>query len=209
MSIARFAAMSIHEKSVLSRGFKQIAGIDEAGRGPLAGPVVAAACILPQKAFFANLNDSKQLSAKQRDVLYSLLTQTDGVIYGIGQASVLEIEERNILQATFLAMQRAVQNLPSPPDFILIDGNQAPSFSIPCKTLVKGDALSVSIAAASVIAKVFRDRLMRELDLKWPMYGFGKHKGYGTEEHIEAIKKWGPCPDHRKTFDPIKTLEQV
>ncbi len=204
MSISRFALMSLHEQRLLSKGFVKIAGVDEAGRGPLAGPVVAAACILPQNAFFANLNDSKQVSEKQRERLFKELTETDGVIYGIGEASALEIDQINILRATFLAMQRAVQALSISPDYLLIDGNRAPHFKIPTETIVKGDSLSISIAAASIIAKVYRDKLMEELDQKWPMYGFSKHKGYGTKEHIESIKKWGPCPDHRQTFAPIR-----
>jgi ribonuclease HII len=201
--------MSVHENRILSQGFKYIAGVDEAGRGPLAGPVIAAACILPPKTVFANLNDSKQVSPKQRDILYRELTSAKGVLFGIGEASVLEINEINILQATFLAMQRAVEALPSPPDYLLIDGNRAPYFTMQKETLVQGDSLSVSIAAASILAKVFRDRLMEKMDEKWPMYGFGKHKGYGTKEHIEAIQKWGPCPDHRMTFAPLRDYPRI
>ena len=204
MSRARFASMSIHEKRIFAQGFKKIAGIDEAGRGPLAGPVIAAACILPPQAYFKHLNDSKQVSPAQRETLYEQLTRAKDVAFGIGQASVLEIEQINILQATLLAMQRAVQALPIVPDYLLIDGNRSPYFNIRKETLVKGDTLSVSIAAASILAKVFRDRLMEEMGKKWPNYGFAKHKGYGTKEHIEAIQKWGPCPDHRMTFAPVK-----
>jgi ribonuclease HII len=200
----RYILMSLHENRLLSKGFKNIAGVDEAGRGPLAGPVVASACILPEKSFFANLNDSKQVSEKNRERLYKQLTETDGVIYGIGEASAAEIDQINILQATFLAMKRAIQALSISADYLLIDGNRAPNFGIPSETIVKGDSLSISIAAASIIAKVYRDELMMKLDQKWPMYGFSKHKGYGTKEHIESIKKWGPCPDHRQTFAPIK-----
>lgn len=205
MTLNRFSAMSVHENRIQSQGYKRIAGIDEAGRGPLAGPVIAAACILPKDAYFKNLNDSKKLSFKQRESLYKQLTETKDIAYGMGQASVLEIDQYNILQATFLAMQRAVLALPLIPDYLLIDGNRSPYFNIPKETLVKGDSLSISIAAASILAKVLRDQLMDELDRKWPEYGFKKHKGYGTEEHIKAIKKWGPCPDHRMTFDPIKS----
>jgi len=200
----RFQTMSIYENKLKQKGFINIAGIDEAGRGPLAGPVVAAACILPKDAVFLSLNDSKQLSEKQRESLFIQITETVGIQFGIGEASVDEIDRCNILQATFLAMQRAVNALSSPPDYLLIDGNLSPLFEIPKQTIIKGDSLSVSIAAASVLAKVFRDRLMKEMDQKWPNYGFKQHKGYGTSKHLEAIEKWGPCPIHRKTFDPIK-----
>lgn len=205
MSRARFSTMSIHEKRIYAQGFQKIAGIDEAGRGPLAGPVVAAACILPRGTYFANLNDSKQVSPEQREILYKKLNEAKGVLFGIGEASVLEIDQMNILQATFLAMQRAVQALPSPPDYLLIDGNLSPYFNIQKETLVEGDSLSISIAAASILAKVFRDRLMEKMDEAWPMYGFKKHKGYGTKEHMEALEKWGPCPHHRMTFNPLKS----
>lgn len=197
--------MSHHEKRIYAQGFQNIAGIDEAGRGPLAGPVVAAACILPRGVYFANLNDSKQVSPEQREILFKKLNGTKGVLFGIGEASVLEIDQMNILQATFLAMQRAVQALPSPPDYLLIDGNQSPYFNIQKETLVEGDSLSISIAAASILAKVFRDRLMEKMDETWPMYGFKRHKGYGTKEHMEALKKWGPCPHHRMTFNPLRS----
>lgn len=209
MSRARFNAMSLHEKRIFSLGFQKIAGIDEAGRGPLAGPVIAAACILPQGKYFAHLNDSKQVSPAQREILYQKLRETKGVLFGIGEASVSEIDRINILQATFLAMQRAVEALPCPPDYLLIDGNRSPYFNIQKETIIAGDAASISIAAASILAKVFRDRLMEKMDEIWPMYGFKKHKGYGTREHIEAIKKWGPCPNHRMTFDPLKNLDKI
>jgi ribonuclease HII len=194
----RFESMSIHEKRLRTRGIQKIGGIDEAGRGPLAGPVVAAACILPEDAFFPTLNDSKKLSSLVREDLYEKLTSDPRIFYGIGEASVEEIDELNILQATLLAMQRAVQKLPVTPDYLLIDGNISPLFEIPRETIIKGDGLSVSIAAASVLAKVFRDRLMEQMDKKWPEYGFKKHKGYGTAAHRDAIREWGACPIHRK-----------
>ncbi len=200
MSLSRFIAMSVHENRLFEQGFLKVAGIDEAGRGPLAGPVVAAACILTRGVVFRSLNDSKQLSPEQRESLYRKLSKTKGVEFGLGLASVEEIDQHNIFQANFLAMQRAVQNLPTPPEYLLIDGNLCPYFTIPKEALVKGDCRSISIAAASIIAKVSRDKIMEELDLKWPEYGFRKHKGYATKQHLAAIEKWGPCPIHRKTF---------
>ena len=200
------AYRSQHEKRLRKQGFLQIAGIDEAGRGPLAGSVIAAACILPDEAYFESINDSKQLTPEEREYLYELLLQTEGIVFGVGEATCLEVDQHNILQATLLAMQRAVHALKTLPDYLLIDGNQSPQFKIPLETLVKGDSRSISIAAASIIAKVTRDRMMIELDKKWPEYGFKRHKGYATPEHLEAIEKWGPCLIHRETFDPIKSL---
>lgn len=204
MAKSRIAKMSILENQLTQDGHQRIAGIDEAGRGPLAGPVYAAACILPRGVIFRGLNDSKQLSPDQRDSLFQKLMKTEGVFFGVGIATSTEIDQINILQATLLSMQRAVQALPTVPDYLLIDGNKAPRFDIPYETIVDGDCLSISIAAASVIAKVLRDRHMRELDQKWPQYGFSKHKGYGTKDHIEALKKWGPCPEHRMSFQPVR-----
>jgi ribonuclease HII len=207
--LSRLDAMSVWEKKLKADGFLRVAGVDEAGRGPLAGPVVAAACILPEGALFENLNDSKQLSADQRETLFAKIVAFPGIQFGIGKASVGEIDRYNILKATFLAMRRAVAELATAPDFLLIDGNRTPSFEVPTEAVVEGDAKSISIAAASVLAKVTRDRLMVELDAKWPQYGFKRHKGYGTAQHLEAIRVHGPCPIHRKTFDPIKSYFQV
>ncbi len=195
---------SLFEERLASKGFKAIAGIDEAGRGPLAGPVVAASCILPPGIAFDSLNDSKKLTPKQRELLFEQLKNTPGVIFGVGKASAKEIDEINILQATFLAMQRAVDAMEQVPDYLLIDGNRSPLFSTPRETIIGGDALSVSIAAASIIAKVLRDRIMEKIDEKWPEYGFKKHKGYGTKIHMEALETWGPCPEHRMDFSPVK-----
>jgi len=203
--LSRLQAISIHEKELSNAGYLRIAGIDEAGRGPLAGPVVAAACILGKDSLFAHLNDSKQLTAKIRERLYLEITNDPVVQFGIGIIDVETIDRINILQATLLAMQKAVQALKVSPDCILIDGKQAPCFAIRTLTLIKGDSLSISIAAASILAKVTRDRIMDELDYEWPHYGFKKHKGYGTEEHLTALAKFGPCPIHRKSFEPIKS----
>ncbi len=204
--LSRLKAMSAFEKKLEENGYQKIAGIDEAGRGPLAGPVVAAACILPKNALFVNLNDSKQLTAEERETLFHSITTCPGLIYGIGSASVEEIDRINILQATMVAMKRAEAALTSRPDYLLIDGNQLPYFDIPCEGIVQGDGLSISIAAASILAKVTRDRIMAELDAKWPSYGFKQHKGYATEKHLEAIRKWGPCPIHRISFEPVKSM---
>lgn len=175
-------------------------GVDEAGRGPLAGPVYAAAVILPPQPEIAGLNDSKKISEKKREALFLVICET-ALSYAIGTASVEEIDELNILQATFLAMRRAVEGLSVAPAFALIDGNRTPAgIAIPCQTVVKGDALSASIAAASILAKVSRDHCLMELDKQYPEYGFAKHKGYGTSAHYAALRTYGMAPVHRKTF---------
>jgi ribonuclease HII len=195
-----FQNMSVYEQKLFLEGFQRVAGVDEAGRGPLAGPVVAACCVLPRGVIFEGLNDSKKLSSLQRNRLYKEITEHPKTLFGIASASVEEIDTYNILQATFLAMQRAVQQLSQMPDYLLIDGNRSPFFSIPLSTIVEGDSKSVSIAAASILAKVTRDLWMEEIDASWPQYGFKKHKGYGTPEHKEALIQFGRCPIHRKTF---------
>ncbi len=175
-------------------------GVDEAGRGPLAGPVYAAAVILPPQPEIAGLNDSKKISEKKREALFPVICET-ALSYAIGTASVEEIDELNILQATFLAMRRAVEGLSVTPAFALIDGNRTPAgIAIPCQTVVKGDALSASIAAASILAKVSRDHYLMELDKQYPEYGFAEHKGYGTPAHYAALRTYGMAPVHRKTF---------
>lgn len=189
-----------YEKAAVTRGFKYICGVDEAGRGPLAGPVCAAAVILPEDACIPGLNDSKKLSEKKREQLFNVITEK-ALSYCVAYGTLEEIEEFNILEATFLAMNRAIEGLKIKSDFALIDGNRAPKgIKIPSETVVKGDAKSMSVAAASVLAKVSRDRLMLEYDEKYPLYDFKKHKGYGTKEHTELIKKYGPCEIHRLSF---------
>ena len=186
------------ETQVKSNGFKLVCGVDEAGRGPLAGPVCAAAVILNEE--IEGLNDSKKLSEKKREALFVEIIEK-ALSYSIAFASVEEIEEHNISNATYLAMNRAIDGLNIKADFALIDGNRVPAgISVPCETVVKGDAKSCSIAAASILAKVTRDRLMLEEDKKYPEYNFKKHKGYGTKEHTDAILKYGMSPIHRPSF---------
>ena len=191
-----------------------VVGIDEAGRGPWAGPVVASAVVFlnrnENKELLLNLNDSKKLSAKKRDKLYSLLKEEQAkgnISIGIGEATSQEIDDLNILQATFLAMKRAYQNLDVKPKHALIDGNQIPK-NFPCSAqcIVKGDALSMSISAASIVAKVYRDHLMQNLAEEYPFYGFEKNAGYGTKLHIDGLKKCGICPEHRKSYKPIQNF---
>lgn len=179
--------------------FELICGVDEAGRGPLAGPVCAAAVILPKGLVIPGLNDSKKLSDKRRRELFPIIQQ-EAVSFGIAFASQEEIDEINILQATFLAMRRAMEQLNPQPEFALIDGNRETDFGVPCKTVIKGDSLSANIAAASVLAKVTRDNWMMEAAEKYPGYGFEIHKGYGTKAHYAALEKLGPCPIHRRYF---------
>lgn len=189
-----------YENEAVTGGFKLVCGVDEAGRGPLAGPVCAAAVILPEGAVIEGLNDSKKLSEKKREALFDVVKQT-AIAWSVAFASVEEIEEHNILNATFIAMNRAIDGLNVKADFALIDGNRIPKdIKIPCQTVVKGDSLSMSIAAASILAKVTRDRLMLELDEKYPQYEFKKHKGYGTALHMDLIRKYGPSDCHRPSF---------
>ncbi|MBQ9744703.1 MAG: ribonuclease HII [Clostridia bacterium] len=188
-----------YEKDFLTDEIKIICGVDEAGRGPLMGPVVAAACILPPDTVIDGLDDSKKLSEKKREKLYDVITEK-ALAYCVASASVEEIEEVNILNAAMLAMKRAIEGLSIKADFALIDGNCSRGFCIPTKTVVGGDAKVPSIAAASILAKVTRDRLCYDYDKEYPEYGFGKHKGYGTKVHMEALRKYGPSPVHRPSF---------
>lgn len=187
------------DEAIRNEGFVTLCGVDEAGRGPLAGPVYAAAVILRTDVVIDGVNDSKKLSEKRREALFDEICAS--AAFGIASASVEEIESLNILQATFLAMRRAVDALGVSPSLVLVDGNQTPSgLAVPAQTVVKGDALSASIAAASILAKVSRDRYMRELDAQYPAYGFAGHKGYGTAAHCAALREYGPCPAHRLSF---------
>lgn len=193
------------EKELSDRGFSAVCGVDEAGRGPLCGPVVAAACILPQGLVIEGLNDSKKLTAKKREALFDFICE-NAIAYCIAEASVEEIDRLNILEADLLAMRRAIDGLAVKADYALIDGNVARDFQIPAKAVVHGDAISPSIAAASILAKVTRDRQCIELDAAYPQYGIAKHKGYGTKAHMDALRTHGPSPIHRKQF--IRFLDQ-
>ena len=187
------------EDALYDSGIAVICGVDEAGRGPLAGPVCAAACILPRGLEIPGLNDSKKLTEKRRDVLYDLICE-QALAYGIAYATVEEIEERNILGATYLAMNRAIAQLKIQPELALIDGNRNKEIEVNSQPVVKGDSKCADIAAASILAKVTRDRYMMELDKQYPMYGFAKHKGYGTKDHYAAIREHGMCSAHRPSF---------
>lgn len=187
------------EEELTAKGYTAICGVDEAGRGPLCGPVVAAACILPLGLSLDGLNDSKKLSPKKREKLFDDIVK-NAVAYAVAEASVEEIDALNILEADMLAMKRAVEGLSVPADIALVDGNISRHLEIPVRTVIHGDALSSSIAAASILAKVTRDRLCEEMDRAYPQYGIAKHKGYGTKEHMAALRAYGPSPLHRKQF---------
>ena len=194
------------EEKLIARGYRIIAGVDEVGRGPLAGPVVAAAVILPwgkQPSWLSRVRDSKQLTPSQRESIFDRITASR-VAYGLGVVSHEVIDKRGIAPATRLAMSYAIEQLSTCPDYLLIDFMQLPAIRIPQKSVVNGDSICLSIAAASIVAKVSRDRLMVELDNQFPGYGLAQHKGYGTPEHLEALQRLGPCPIHRKTFMPVR-----
>ena len=188
-----------YEKQAIAEGYTTVCGIDEAGRGPLCGPVCAAAVILPVDCEIEGINDSKKLSEKKREKLYDEIIRK-AVCYAVSMVPADVIDEINILQATFLAMRNAVSGLSVQPDIALIDGNQKPGLTIEERTIVEGDAKSISIAAASILAKVTRDRYMLEADTKYPEYKFAQHKGYGTKLHYEMLAEYGLCPEHRRTF---------
>ena len=198
--IERLNKLKEYEKKLYDKGIKYIAGIDEAGRGPLAGPVVVGIAIMPKDSMIEGVNDSKKVSEKKREKLYDQITQ-EAIAWNVGMADQNEIDEINILNATKLALTRAIEGLKIKPDLILVDAlTNIDTKGIPYKSIIKGDAKEYSIAAASILAKVTRDRMMREYDEIYPQYGFSGHKGYGTAKHIAAIKEYGPCILHRKTF---------
>lgn len=197
--------MKEKENSLYALGYRFIAGVDEAGRGPLAGPVCAAAVILPEDAVIEGINDSKKLSEKKREALFEVIKNT-AIAYAVEFAAPEVIDDINIKQATSLAMHKAVDALAQRPDYVIVDGNDKIAYDIPYEYIVKGDAKSQTIAAASILAKVSRDRLMKELDKKYPMYGLAKHKGYGTKDHIAAIREYGVSEIHRKSFMTAKVL---
>lgn len=196
----RIKEMLVYEQEFSKLGYLHVAGVDEAGRGPLCGPVVASAVILPNDLFIEGINDSKKLSEKKREKIYEEIINNKEIVYAVGMSDVDTIEKVNILNATKLAMIQAINNLNVKPDFVIIDGNQNIDIDIQSQTLVSGDSKSASIAAASIIAKVTRDRMMQIYDKEYPEYNFSKNKGYGTKSHIEAIKKYGLCSIHRPSF---------
>lgn len=205
-----------YERECWADGLSRVAGVDEAGRGPLAGPVVAAAFVFSKEAAEAafagglmELTDSKQLTETQRDVFYAILSSLPGAEIGVGVGSTEEIDRLNILRATHLAMFRAVMALPTLPERILVDGRPVPGLPVPAKAIIKGDSLSFSIAAASVIAKVTRDRMMLQLDAQYPQYGFARHKGYGTALHMQALFEFGPVAVHRRSFRPVREADAI
>jgi ribonuclease HII len=202
------------ERELLARGCRRVAGVDEAGRGPLAGPVVAAAVMLPEAMIrnglpsaLAGLNDSKQLTARQRDRLFAALQSQTDIRYGVAQVEPAEIDRLNILRATHQAMAAALTVLAPSPEHVLVDGLPVRTLTFPQTALVKGDARSFSIAAASVLAKVTRDRLMMDYDDAYPGYGFARHKGYPTAAHLDALQRLGPCPIHRRSFGPVRACQ--
>ncbi|MBQ6893203.1 MAG: ribonuclease HII [Clostridia bacterium] len=197
-----------YELALKDEGYIAVCGVDEAGRGPLAGPVVAAACILPIGCEIDGLNDSKKLSEKKRELLFDEIKEK-AIAYSIASASNEEIDKFNILNATMIAMARAIEGLPKKADYAIVDGNCVRNFPVPAATIIKGDAKSPSIAAASILAKVTRDRYCMEMDEMYPEYNFKKHKGYPTKEHRELVIKHGPCPLHRKTFLKFMDKEEI
>ena len=192
-----------YEQEARQRGYRHVAGLDEAGRGPLAGPVVAAAVILPVRCQLAGVNDSKRLSEAAREQLFAAILE-EAVGVGIGSADACEIDSLNILEATRLAMYRAVENVVPSPDYLLIDAVTLPAVGLPARSIIKGDTLSLSIAAASIVAKVTRDLLMMAYHQSFPQYNFLSHKGYGTAEHRQRLERYGPCAIHRRTFAPVR-----
>ena len=201
----RLDAMYVYERAAIAAGHAIVAGVDEAGRGPLAGPVAVAAVILPQECYLPHLNDSKKLSHAVREELFAQIIE-QAISYHVALMDADMIDRMNILQATRTGMYEAIAALTPAPDEVLIDAVELPKLSMPSQSIIKGDAKSASIAAASILAKVTRDHLMESYDIQYPNYGFAKHKGYGTQEHIDAIRKYGICPIHRKSFDPIRSM---
>lgn len=195
----RLQNMVLYEKQAREQGFKFIAGVDEAGRGPLAGPVVAGAVVFPEGCLIKGINDSKKLTPLMRARLFTEIKEK-AVSWGVGMATVEEIDSLNVLQASLLAMRRSLQNLAAQPDYILVDAVRIPEIRVPQLSIIKGDGKSITIAAASIIAKVTRDRMMEDYDNQFPAYGFARHKGYGTRDHIEALQRYGCCTLHRQTF---------
>jgi len=203
---ARLQHLILYEERARKQGFKVIAGVDEAGRGPLAGPVVAASCVIPKGEFILGVNDSKKLTPKLRSQIFEDIKKNTAIHFGVGVVDHAMIDKINIYQSTIQAMLKAVESLEIKADYLLVDGLPLPHLILPSNAIVKGDSKSQSIAAASIIAKETRDQMMLEYHHQWPEYGFDKHKGYATRRHLDALEKFGPCPIHRKSFEPIKSM---
>lgn len=213
VTVRNVDAMLEHERVLYDAGIRVIAGVDEAGRGSLAGPVVAGAVVFPPidslaqcPPFYREIQDSKKLTPKKREQTYTQILQDETISVGVGIVDETVIDDINILQATFRAMRLALADLPVEPDVILVDGTEVPALSKPHRAIVGGDAASISIAAASIVAKVVRDRIMVKYDAAYPLYGFKVHKGYGTKRHMDALRTYGPCQIHRRTFEPVRQL---
>lgn len=207
LETARLKKLTAYERRARSQGYKSIAGVDEAGRGPLAGPVVAAVCIIPEDVYLPGIKDSKKLPVEERERLYELIRSNSTILAGIGIVEALIIDQINILQATYQAMAVAISQLVQKPDYILIDGNRLPQsldLEYPCEGIVEGDSVCQSVMAAGILAKVTRDRIMLQHHQTWPEYGFDEHKGYGTEKHRDRLQQLGPCPIHRMSFEPVR-----
>lgn len=196
----------VQEKRQWCRGYQRVAGVDEAGRGPLAGPVVAAACVLDQEVSLEGVDDSKRLTRLKRIALFEALRASAGVLIGVGIVDAPTIDRINILQATIRAMHKALEGLDPSPDYVLVDGRPISHPQLPVQGIINGDSLCYAIAAASIIAKETRDRLMEDYHQRWPHYGFDQHKGYGTRAHVAALRRHGPCPIHRRSFNPVGQL---
>lgn len=205
----RLLQMSSIEKKLRKSGYRFIAGVDEAGRGPLAGPVVAAACILPATFLVAGINDSKLVSPVKREELYYTITRHPEVLYAISVVPPKIIDEINIFQASMLAMKQAIEKLSKKAEYILVDGKHLPDVELPGEKIVKGDGRSLSIASASILAKYARDQIMEEAHICYPMYGFNTHKGYATEKHLRNLKEHGPTPIHRYSFEPVRNHKKI
>jgi len=207
LELLRLRSLTSYERRARINGYGLVAGVDEAGRGPLAGPVVAAACIVPEGLYIEGINDSKRLTADERAALFEKIRENEEIDCGVGIVDSLIIDQINILQAALQAMMAAIAKLRQEPDFLLIDGPYVPAQKIPGEGIIDGDSLSQSIMAGSIVAKCTRDYLMiHEYDRQWPQYGFRENKGYGTAQHLEALKKHGPCPIHRRSFEPVKSM---
>lgn len=202
----RLKSLTSYERRIRALGYEIVCGLDEAGRGPLAGPVVAAACVIPEGIYFEGIDDSKKLTAEKREAIFQKIRENPEIDWGVGIVDAYIIDQVNILRATLQAMMVAVAQLKKQPGYLLVDGKQVPDLAIASEAIVDGDNLVQSIMAAAIVAKCTRDNLMAGYDEKWPEYGFKQHKGYGTKMHLQALQKHGLCPIHRRSFEPVKSM---